>query len=116
MRPFPETSGGRWQVSTGGGSEPVWSRDGRELFFIDGATRLVAAEVRTSPAFEVVRLQPLFDAVGFAVDPFHQSYSVTPDGHSFLFERQRSSGRASTSVRAVLVENWFDDLRARVKR
>ena len=53
VRPFPETSRGRWQVSTGGGSEPIWSPDGRELFFLDGATRLVAADVRTVPAFEV---------------------------------------------------------------
>ena len=116
VRPFPESSTGRWQVSTGGGSEPMWSPDGRELFFLDGATRLVAAQLRTTPAFEVVRLQPLFDALNFVVDPFHQSYDVAPDGRSFLFTRRRSSGRASATLRAVLVENWFADLRARLKR
>ena len=116
VRPFPETSGGRWQVSNGGGSEPVWSPDGRELYFLDPTMRLVAASVQTAPTFEVRDLKPLFDAAGFVIDFFHQSYSVAPDGRSFLFVRRRSVGRAPTAVRAVLVEHWFADLRARVAK
>ncbi len=116
VRPFPEISGGRWQVSTGGGSQPVWSADGRELFFVDGATRLVAATLQTAPSFTVVGLKPLFDVTRFVVDPFHQSYSITPDGRSFIFAHIRSSGGAPGLLRIVLVENWFADLRARVKR
>ena len=117
VRPFPITSGGRWQVSNGGGTEPVWSPDGRELYFINSALRLVAAEIRTAPAFGVVRLQALFDVGGFVLDPFHQMYSVTRDGRGFLFVRTKLSGRGlATRQTAVLVENWFADLRARLKR
>jgi len=72
VRPFPATTGGRWQVSNGGGSEPRWSPDGRELFYLDGGLRLVAAQIRSGPSFEVTELKPLFDASGYAVDPFHQ--------------------------------------------
>ena len=40
VRPYPAVDGGRWQISTGGGTRPLWSRDGRELFFLDGDMRL----------------------------------------------------------------------------
>jgi eukaryotic-like serine/threonine-protein kinase len=114
VRPFPATAGGRWQVSNSGGFEPRWSRDGRELFFLT-ARQLVAAEVRTVPSFEVVRLQPLFDITGYRIDPFHQSYSVAPDGRSYLFTRLRP-GTGPAAPRTVLVENWFADLRLRMRQ
>jgi hypothetical protein len=116
VRPFPATSGGRWQVSNGGGSAPRWSPDGRELFYLDGTTRLVAAQIRTSPQFEVTELRPLFDASGFAIDAFHQSYAVLPGGRGFLFLRQQRSGRTAAGVNVVLAAHWFDDVRARTAR
>jgi hypothetical protein len=63
-----------------------------------------------------VSRQTLFDVLQFTLDPFHQSYSVAPDGRAFFFTRPRSTGRASTTARAVMVENWFADLRARTRR
>ena len=59
VRPFPDVDAGRWQVSNGQGSAPVWSRDGNELFFStqDGLT---AAQVETSPSFRVIGHEPLF--------------------------------------------------------
>jgi Tol biopolymer transport system component len=116
VRPFPGASGGRWQVSNGGGAQPVWSPDGRELYFLDGASQLVAAEIRTAPSFEVIGRRPLFDAVRFVLDAFHQSYDVTPDGRAFIFARGRASTRASDLPRPVLVEHWFTDLRGRLPR
>jgi serine/threonine-protein kinase len=114
VRPFPATTGGRWQVSNGGGSQPRWSPDGRELFYGDGTGRLVAAQIRAGPAFEVAELRPLFDASGFAIDLFHTSYEVLPGGRGFVFLRQRQSAQAATTPPIVLVENWFADLRARL--
>ena len=116
VRPFPETNSGRWQVSIGGGHEPLWSADDKELYFLGPSSQLIAAELKTAPVFEVVRRQTLFDALPFTLDPFHQSYSVAPDGRGFFFTRPRSSGRVSTTARTVMVENWFADLRARLKR
>ena len=116
VRPFPETSRGRWQVSTDGGTQPVWSADGRDLFFVDGTTRLVDATLQTTPAFQVLGLHPLFDVTRFTIDPFHQAYTVTRDGRGFLFARTHSSGNTSGAPQMVLVENWFADLYARAKR
>jgi serine/threonine-protein kinase len=116
VRPFPSTSGGRWQVSNGGGQAPVWSRDGRELYFTDAPGNLVAAGVRTSPGFEVGELRRLFDASGFTLDAFHQAYDVLPDGRGFTFLRERRSGQAASAPAIVYVENWFADLRERMGR
>ncbi|HXI20979.1 MAG TPA: hypothetical protein VNH46_07840, partial [Gemmatimonadales bacterium] len=115
VRPFPGTaSGGRWQISTAGGSQPRWSPDGRQLFFMDGAGRLIAAEVRASPGFGVLQRQPLFDVRDYIIDPFHQSYEVMPDGKSFLFLRSHQ-GAMPIEPRTVLVRHWFTDLRARTR-
>jgi serine/threonine-protein kinase len=113
VRPFPATSGGRWQVSNGGGTQPRWSPDGRELFYLDGV-RLVAAQVRATPSFEVTELRPLFDASSFAIDPFHLSYSVLAGGRGFVFARPRSAQVAAPPI--VRAEHWFTDLRARSAR
>ncbi|MEP6688922.1 MAG: protein kinase, partial [Gemmatimonadales bacterium] len=112
VRPFPATTGARWQVSNGGGSEPRWSSDGRELFFLDGAPRLVAAQIRSAPVFEVTGLRPLFDAGGFSVDGFHTSYEVLPGGRGFVFLRSRQVGQTA-GVTLVQAEHWLDDVRAR---
>jgi serine/threonine-protein kinase len=114
VRPFPATTGGRWQVSNGGGTQPRWSPDGRELFYVDASQRLIAAQIRPGPTFEVTELKPLFDASGFSVDAFHQSYEVLPGGLGFAFLRQRQSNQTATAPPVVLVENWFADLRARL--
>ena len=116
VRPFPTTTGGRWQVSNGGGAQPRWSPDTRELFFLNGEGRLVAAQVRAAPAFEVAELRPLFDASGFTIDAFHQSFDVLPGGRGFAFMRLRQSSQTPTTAPVVQVDNWFADVRARLRQ
>jgi serine/threonine-protein kinase len=116
VRPFPETTQGRWQVSNGGGTSPAWSPDGRELFFIDNANRMVAADLRTSAGFEVTGLRPLFEIRGYNLDVFHQSFAVTADGKSFILLRQQSSGATGAKPTIIQVQHWFADLAARLKR
>ncbi|MCR4340932.1 MAG: hypothetical protein NUW01_13715, partial [Gemmatimonadaceae bacterium] len=114
VRPFPATSGGLWQVSVGGGSEPRWSRDAKRIFYIDAGSRLIGADVRAAPAFEVVGRRTLFAAGDFIRDAFHQSYDVGPDGSFFFVTiRQRTGARRQRLVR---VDNWFQDIQARLKQ
>jgi serine/threonine-protein kinase len=115
VRPFPNAQGGRWQVSNGGGTEPLWSRDGRELFYLDAATHLTAVAVRATPSFTATGRTSLFDASGFVTAGFHQSYDVSPDGRSFLFT---SPLRAATQapLNIVWVDRWFNDVAARLAR
>jgi hypothetical protein len=112
VRPFPATNSGRWQVSNGGGSQPRWSPDGRELFYIDNSNRLIAAQVRLGATFDVGDLKPLFDASAYTIDPFHTSYDVLPGGRGFVFLRLRQTGRGAGPM-IVEAENWFADVRAR---
>ncbi len=115
VRAFPDARGGRWQVSNGGGSEPRWSRSGRELFYLDGDTRLNAVPVRTVPTFAASVGTSLFNASSFVVAGFHQSYDVTPDGRSFVFVSPRRAG-AQGAAQLVWADHWLTDVAARLSR
>ena len=58
VQPFPE-GGGKWQVSTNGGTQPRWSKDGKELFYVEG-DMLIAVVVRTTPSFSSGSATSLF--------------------------------------------------------
>jgi serine/threonine-protein kinase len=116
VRPFPGVNAGRWQVSTGGGEQPRWSPDGKELFYMNLDTgHFTAAGLRLSPRFEVVDRRVLFTAPPFDIDPYHTSFDVLPNGRGFLFMLPRAMTQLNqTSL--VQAENWFEDLRIRLKR
>jgi serine/threonine-protein kinase len=106
VQPFPGP-GPRTQVSIAGGREPVWSRDGRRLFYRDDE-HLVAATVSTTPSFSVTSRQVLFDDV-YLRAPFHANYDVAPDGSHFLFLK------ATREAEVMIVYNWFNEVRAKLK-
>ena len=84
VQPFPDASGGRWLVSSGGGAEPHWSGDGKELFYIAGRT-MMAVPITLQPTFSAGPPRPLFEA---AVQPWFTNDTdrtqVAPDGQRFL--------------------------------
>ena len=84
VQPFP-TSGGKWQVSTDGGTEPAWNRNGRELFFRSG-DRMMAVDVTTQPSFSSGRPRMLFQGkyVRSEFPLTGTAYDVTADGQRFL--------------------------------
>jgi hypothetical protein len=105
VQPFPGP-GGRVQVSTSGGTEPVWSRDGRRLFY-RGERELMAAVVRPGPEFTIVaRDTVLVDSYMYASNP-HANYDVMPDGNHFIFLEPDNAGEL------IVVANWTSVLRAR---
>jgi len=113
VRPFPNTNDGRWQVSTAGGETPRWAPDGRTLYFVDPASRVVAAHIRAGPGFAVDDLRPLFNASGLILDGFHQAYDIAPDGRAFLFISPREVSTTSRAPAIVRIDHWFRELEAR---
>jgi serine/threonine-protein kinase len=113
VRPFPDTRVTKRQVSLNGGFAPRWSRDGRELFFVDETTTLFAVPIIPGPVFAPGSPKRLFNA--FAFNAQGASYDVHPDGKRFLMTRAAGAG-AQQRDQLVIVENFFEELRTKVPR
>jgi serine/threonine-protein kinase len=106
--PFPNTSAGKWAISTGGGTEPLWSHRGTELFYRDASGNLVAVEVNTNPSFSIGRATALFPAAEYTARGFTQQYAVAPDDRRFLMVRPLET---KSPDNIIVVENWFEELK-----
>jgi eukaryotic-like serine/threonine-protein kinase len=82
VRRFPMTEE-EWRISTAGGQQPSWSRDGKEIFFVALDDRLMAAPVSTRPSFSSGAPQPLY-ASGLKLDVTANQYVASADGQRFL--------------------------------
>ena len=113
VQPFPAIDTGRWQVSTGGGGQPLWSPAGRELFFIDATGTLLAVPVDTRTGFVAGTPKTLFSVneFGFGVTGAGRNYDVSLDGKQFLFSR-----RSTASGLITIVTNWFEEIATTVNR
>jgi serine/threonine protein kinase len=108
VRPFPDVSGGLWQISTSGGRQPAWSRDGRELFFRAPDGSLVASSVQFEPRF-VAGLPVTVLPPGYLASGPYRSYDVSPDGTRFLMIKSAQPETAQRSI--VVVQHWGEELK-----
>jgi len=108
VRPFPDVeAGGRFPISAGGGTEPVWSPDGSEIFYRAG-DRLMAVPVRTEPSFEPGKPEVIFTG-NYAVS-VGRMYDIHPDGERFLMVKPVETTEGGARNDVVLVQNWFEEL------
>ena len=93
MRPYPDVNRGRWQVSNAGGTQPLWSRDGRELYFVSSSDTITA--VRFSPGADWNPSAPVPLAVitrlGNPIGGSARTYDEGPDGRLWLDTSVRRS-------------------------
>ncbi len=109
VQPYPGP-GGKWQISTEGGTEPAWNRNGRELFYRSG-DKMMAVEVTTQPAFAAGKPRMLFEG-RYQPSPVQSTnYDVSPDGQRFLMLKPTDQA-APAQINVVL--NWFEELKRRV--
>ncbi|HYG09639.1 MAG TPA: hypothetical protein VD835_06675, partial [Pyrinomonadaceae bacterium] len=107
VQSFP-ASGGKWQVSNGGGASPRWRRDGRELFYLSADGKLMAVEVDgSSDTFESGVPGPLFEPRVGAISG-DSPYDVAADGRRFLV-KVLVEENAPAPITVVL--NWTTDLK-----
>jgi serine/threonine-protein kinase len=116
VRPFPGVETARQQVSTGGGTRPLWSRAGRELFYYVAPDTIMAVPVRLGT--DVVLGRPAVVIKGpYAVAAVPgRHYDVSVDGQRFLLLKDATSPNtrqaAEPELRVAL--NWFEELKAKV--
>jgi eukaryotic-like serine/threonine-protein kinase len=127
VRPFPNVDAGKQQVSTNGGTQPLWARNGQELFYESMGT-LTRVPVKTGSTFERGTPEKVFDGSPYLVRPPGgqpgRMYDVSADGQRFLMIKEISPSNASpgfvaaggaderlTSARIILVQNWFEELK-----
>jgi len=98
IQDFPDKHG-KWQVSTTGGVEPLWNRNGKELFYMnEGGDMAMAVPVKANGmALSLGQPEPVFNVPG-ATD-----YDVSPDGKRFLVLLPQDQGRQDS---ITLVQNW----------
>jgi Tol biopolymer transport system component len=110
VQPYPGP-GGKYQISTEGGSEPVWNPNGKELFYRNG-DKMMAVDISTQSSFSVGKPQMLFEGQYEPTPATVPNYDVSPDGQRFLMIK--SSEQTASSTQIVVVQNWFEELKRRV--
>jgi serine/threonine protein kinase/Tol biopolymer transport system component len=111
VQPYPGP-GGKWQISTEGGTEPVWNPSGRELFYRSG-DKMMAVDISAQPGFSAGRPRMLFEGQYVPTPATAPNYDVSPDGQRFLMLKPvESAVAAPTQINVVL--NWFEELKQKV--
>jgi len=122
VQPYPGP-GGKWLISTEGGNQAVWARNGRALFFRSG-DKMMAVDIQTQPAFQAGTPRMLFERAGYLGGQAAPDYDVSPDGQRFLMMKEgqqpeaaqrfsTGAGTLATTVQVHVVLNWFEELKQR---
>jgi hypothetical protein len=112
VRPFPNVDDDRVLVSNAGGVKPLWSRNGRELFYLEPGSpeRLISVTVETSEdAFSFSTRTPILDwPYRGTVNPAGRPYDVSLDGQRFLAIKEAQLEGEEPQI--IVVQNWFEEL------
>ena len=107
VQPFPAT-GGKWQISTNGGEQPSWRRDGKELYYVAGDKKLIAVTVEPdSLSFRASTPKELFQ-MHVGSDFGRNQYAVTADGQRFLVNTLVGE---TASPQITVMVNWAAGLK-----
>ncbi|HSG50359.1 MAG TPA: protein kinase, partial [Longimicrobiales bacterium] len=104
VRPL-DREGGTVSVSAESAVSPLWSPDGRTIYYRTMADSLVAAAVSLDPSPRVTGRTPLFSTTPYRLDRVDRAHDIHPDGDRFLFIRN------PPAARIVVVTGWFDEVK-----
>ena len=114
VRPFPNVSGGQWPVSAAGGTQPLWARNGKELFYVgtDGAVLRVPVEASggTWHAGTPTKLLEGRYYTG-AAGTSGRTYDVSPDGQRFLMIKAPGTDASAAPPALIVVQHWDEELK-----
>jgi eukaryotic-like serine/threonine-protein kinase len=118
VRPFPNVSGGQWQVSTAGGTQPFWIRTSRELFYLapDGAVMAVRVETRGT-TWSASTPTKIFEGRYFTFGASSsRMYDVSADGARFLMIKQVATDPGAAPPQIIVIQNWTEELKRLVPK
>ena len=117
VQPFPDLTGKRWKVSSGGGTRPQWARNGHELFYLSPTGQLMSLSIqRQGSTFSLGTASMLFNGPFYLVSGIGgRPYDVSPDGERFLMMKLVGTPGPTASGRNIeVVLNWYEELRRTV--
>ncbi len=113
VRPFPGP-GGKWQISTTGGTMPTWAENGRELFYRTADSRIMVVTYSVEgDSFRAGRPR-LWSEGQFTDRGTNWNFALHPDGKRFAVLKAAEDTEAPDVTHVNLVTNWFDEVRLRV--
>jgi eukaryotic-like serine/threonine-protein kinase len=112
VQPFPG-SGGKWQVSSGGGRLPVWSRNQRELFYLDDDDRIMAATYKaTQGAFAAGNARLWTEHRIPVIQNAIRNFDPAPGGHRFVvLAASENPADENSATQLTILLNFFDEIR-----
>jgi serine/threonine-protein kinase len=112
VRPFPDVSSGYWQVSTDGGTRPLWARNSQELFYLSVTGALMRVGVAHGPTWAATAPTKLFEGRnGAAASQTGRTYDIAPDGQRFLMIKAGGADQTAVPTSLVVVQNWTEELK-----
>jgi serine/threonine-protein kinase len=112
VRPFPNVSEGKVQVSRDGGNGPIWSRNGRELYYLRGDEMMMAVPVAADGALNLAGQRELFRRTGGLRDvnsTWYTPWDVAADGRFIMTRPIEVAGMRPASL--VVIDHWLDEIR-----
>ena len=112
VRPFPDANAGKWMVSKGGGNQPNWRSDGKELFYVSADSKMMAVDVSPGPAFKSGTPKALFSTSiwGGATTTNTTRYGVSADGKKFVINSVVNEA-SGAGAQITVVQNWQSKLK-----
>ena len=113
----PTFGGGKKQVSSGGATAPLWSRDGKELYFLSASKQMMAAKIipgRTINLTNPVALFRVPDDLLVPESKYYTPWDVTRDGRFVMARAVKRAGDEQGAT--IVVENWIRELKAKVRK
>jgi hypothetical protein len=115
VRPFPDVNSGTWQVSTGGGTRPLWARSGQELFYLAPTGPLMRVGVEGGSSWTTTTpsmlLQESQEYVRVPRGNPGRTYDIAPDGQRFLMIKALGADEGAPPPSIVVVQNWVEELK-----
>ena len=118
VRPFPEVNSGLIQISTDGGTQPMWAHDGRELLYVAPGGGLTGVRVEPGSTWKAGAPAKIIEGSYFFGNPFGafgRTYDLSPDGRRFLMIKPVGGSDQNALPQVVIVQHWLDELKQRVR-